>query len=36
MRPAMDLLLTYVLVLLGCVLSGCLGFFIGHDRPLEE
>jgi hypothetical protein len=36
MRAAMELLLTSALVLLGCVLSGCLGFFIGHDRPAEE
>jgi hypothetical protein len=32
----LDLILTYALVLLGCLLSGCLGFFVGHDRPLEE
>jgi hypothetical protein len=32
----MDLLLAYALVLGGCVISGGLGFFIGHGAPIED
>jgi hypothetical protein len=32
----MDLLLTYLLVLGGCLISGGLGFFIGHAPPIDE
>jgi len=32
----MDLLLTYALVLVGCLLSGSLGFFIGHEQRVED